>query len=114
MKEWKIEDNLNSVIVDGRLKDNPLLKRDGSVCFTVISRRYYTESVNDDSEADDVKLEKNYIPVMLSGDNLVKSFQKYDPKKGTLVRVVGRLRFPETGEPLVIPEHVEYRKENEN
>jgi len=119
MSKEVVLNNLNSILVEGNLKDDADVKivdQHIEARFTIISRRYYREIPNEeqseeelDEKADDVKLEKNYVPVLAEG----KSAEYCDKrgKKGKGVRVVGRLQYPENGVAILVAEHVEFRPE---
>jgi len=121
MDKENIMNNLNSILVEGKLKEQAVVKivdKYVEARFTVVSRRYYREIPSDqkpdeeeelDEKSENVKLEKNYVPVLVEG-GLAERCGKLGIK-GKGVRVVGRLQYPENGTAIIVAEHVEFTPE---
>jgi len=107
--------NLNSVLLEGQLSDDPILVYDtkGSqeTSFKLTSRRYY--------KRDDETVEEQSRFTILTYGRLAEVCNEY-LVKGRGVRVVGRLKCLDNdstnSETFIIAEHVEFKpvlKENE-
>jgi hypothetical protein len=100
-----IENNLNSVLIEGALEDDPVFSGEGAASFAVLSYR-----VVEDKISGKLEWETTRVGIIADDTELVKICMGKG-KKGRGVRVVGRLVEAGTGCLCVNAEHAEFRPE---
>jgi single-stranded DNA-binding protein len=98
---------LNSIIVEGTLKDAPALivgvdRRKPLIEFFVVSKRWH-------KNLETFTIEETTVKVQTFGE-LAERLLK-DAKKDRGLRVVGRIANDETGQVIIIAEHCELKPE---
>ena len=91
--------SLNSILVEGTVKDVPILE-DGVATFEIESRRVYMDG-------EDRKVETSVFPIV-TRSRLAEVCAEY-LKGGRGVRIVGRLQWVPEGAAQIMAEHVEFQ-----
>lgn len=92
--------NLNSVLLEGKLTNHPILTDSTGFCeFTIETHRYYKDNGETKLESFSVNIEASNNLAKTCFDNL---------EKNSTIRVVGRLGNADSGI-KIIAEHVEFK-----